>query len=62
MSMKRIVTGVMAGSVVVVMSAASGLAAQMHKPQHAAADKAKAASGMAAKDHAMMAEDRKSVV
>ena len=59
MSMKRIVTAVMAGCAVVVMSAVPGLAAQTHEPQHAAADKAKPASGMAAKDHAMMAEREK---
>ena len=59
MSMKRIVTAVMAGCAVVVMSAVPGLAAQTHEPQHAAADKAKPALGMAAKDHAMMAEREK---
>ena len=59
MSMKRIVTAVMAGCAVVVMSAVPGLAAQTHDPQHAAADKAKPHSGMAAKDHAMMAEREK---
>ena len=56
MSMKSIVTAVMAGGMAVVMSASAGLAAQTHDPQHAATDKAKPASGMAAKDHAMMAE------
>lgn len=56
MSMKKIVTVMMAGCAAVVMSAAPGLAAQTHDPQHAATDKAKPASGMAAKDHAMMAE------
>ena len=59
MSMKRIVTAVMAGCAVVVMSAVPGLAAQTHDPQHAAADKAKPHSGMAAKDQAMMAEHGK---
>ena len=59
MSMKRIVTAVMAGCAVVVMSAVPGLAAQTHEPQHAATDKAKPHSGMAAKDHAMMAEREK---
>ena len=62
MSMKSIVTAVMAGCVAVVISAAPGFAAQMHKPQHAAADQAKPASGMAAKDHAMMAEHEKMMV
>ncbi|MDO8678626.1 MAG: hypothetical protein Q7R30_08705 [Acidobacteriota bacterium] len=52
-------TAVMAGYAVVVISAAPGVAAQTHDPQHAAADKAKPASGMAAKDHAMMAEREK---
>ena len=56
MSMKSIVTAVMAGGMAVVMSASAGLAARTHDPQHAATDKAKPASGMAAKDHAMMAE------
>ena len=56
MRMKTIVTTIMAGCAAVVISAAPGLAAQTHDPQHAAADKAKPASGMAAKDHAMMAE------
>ena len=58
MRMKSIVTAVMAGCAAVVISA-SPLAAQAHDPQHAAADKAKPASGMAAKDHAMMAEHGK---
>jgi len=56
--MKSIVTAVMAGCAAVVISAAPGFA-QAHDPQHAAADKAKPASGMAAKDHAMMAEREK---
>ena len=59
MRMKSIVTAVMAGCAAVVISTAPGLAAQAHDPQHAAADKAKPASGMAAKDHAMMAEREK---
>ena len=59
MRTNRIVTAMIVACAVVVMSAMPGLAAQMHKPQHAAADKAKAASGMAAKDQAMMAEHGK---
>lgn len=59
MRMKSIVTAVMAGCAAVVISASPALAAQAHDPQHAAADKAKPASGMAAKDHAMMAEREK---
>lgn len=59
MRMKSIVTAVMAGCAAVVISAAPALAAQAHDPQHAAADQAKPASGMAAKDHAMMAEREK---
>ncbi len=58
MRMKSIVTAVMAGCAAVVISASPALAAQAHD-QHAAADKAKPASGMAAKDHAMMAEHGK---
>ena len=58
MSMKSIVTAVLAGCAAVVISAAPGFA-QAHDPQHAAADQAKPASGMAAKDHAMMAEHGK---
>jgi hypothetical protein len=57
--MKRIVTAVMAGCAAVVISAAPGLAAQASHEQHAAAANAKPASGMAAKDHAMMAEREK---
>ena len=59
MKIKRIVTAMLAGCAAVVMSSASGLAAQTHEPQHAATDKAKPGSGMAAKDHAMMAEREK---
>ena len=59
MKMKSLVTAVLAGCAAVVISTAPGLAAQTHDPQHAAADKAKPASGMAAKDHAMMAEHGK---
>ena len=59
MKMKSLVTAVMTGCAAVVISASAGLAAQTHDPQHAATDKAKPASGMAAKDHAMMAEHGK---
>ncbi len=59
MSMNSIVTAVLAGCAAVVISATPGLTAQAHDPQHAAADQAKPASGMAAKDHAMMAEHGK---
>ncbi len=58
MTMKRIATA-LAGLAVVVMSSASGLAAQAPEPQQAASDKTKPGSGMAAKDHAMMAERQK---
>jgi len=59
MSMKRIVTAVMAGCAAVVISAVTGLGAPASHEQHAAATNAKPASGMAAKDHAMMAEHEK---
>lgn len=59
MRMKGIVSAMVAGCTAVVMSAAPGLAAQMHNPRHAATEKAKAASSMAAKDHIMMAEREK---
>ena len=60
MRLNRIVTAVLAGCTAVVMSAVPGLAAQTPpEHQHAATDKAKPASGMAAKDHAMMAEREK---
>ncbi len=60
MRMKSIVTAVMAGCAAVVISAAPALAAQTpQEHQHAATDQAKPASGMAAKDHAMMAEHGK---
>lgn len=60
MRMKSIVTAVMAGGVAVMISAAPGFAAQTpQQHQHAATDQAKPASGMAAKDHAMMAEREK---
>ena len=60
MRMKSIVTVIVAGCAAVVISAVPGLAAQTpQEHQHAAADKAKPASGMAAKDHAMMVEREK---
>ena len=59
MRMKSIVTAVMAGCAAIVMSASPALTAQAHDPQHAAADQAKPAAGMVAKDHAMMVEHEK---
>ena len=60
MSVKRIVTAMMAGCAAVVMSAAPGLYAQTpQEHQHATADKAKPPSGMEAKCQAMMAEREK---
>ena len=59
MSMKRIVTAMMAGCAVVVISAVPGLAAQTPHEQHTATGKVKPASGMAAKEHTMMAEREK---
>ena len=59
MKIKTITSVVVAGCVAAVISMAPGLTAQAHDPQHAAADKAKPATGMAAKDHAMMAEHGK---
>ena len=60
MSVKRIVTAMMAGCAAVVLSAAPGLYAQTpQEHQHAAADKTKQGSGMEAKCHAMMAEREK---
>ena len=60
MRLNRIVTAILAGGTAVVMSAVPGLAAQTPpEHQHAVTDKAKPASGMAAKDHAMMAEREK---
>ena len=57
MRVKRIVAAVMAGCAVIVFSAAPGLAAQTpQERQHAATDKAKPPSDMAAKCQAMMAE------
>ena len=55
--MKRIVTAMMVGCAAVVISSASGLAAQTPQaPHHQATTKAKAPSGMEAKCQAMMAE------
>jgi hypothetical protein len=61
MRVKRIVTAMIAGCAVVVISAAvPGLAAQMpQKPQPAATDNVKPPSGMEAKCQAMMAEREK---
>ena len=60
MSMKRIVTAMVAGCAAVVISAVPGLAAQTPPAhQHAAAAKAKPASAMEAKCQAMMAEHEK---
>jgi hypothetical protein len=57
MRVKRIVTAMIAGCAAVVISAVSGLAAQTPpEHQHAATDKAKSPSDMAAKCQAMMAE------
>ena len=59
MRMKRIVTAIMVGCAAVVISAVPRLAAQTPHEQHAATDTVKPASGMAAKDQAMMAEREK---
>lgn len=60
MRMKSIVTVIVAGCAAVVISAVPGVAAQAPQEHpHAATDQAKPASGMAAKDHAMMAEREK---
>ena len=60
MRVKRIVTAMMTGWAAVVISAVPGFAAQAApEHQHAATDKAKPASGMDAKCHAMMAEHEK---
>lgn len=60
MRAKRIVTMMVAGCAAIAISAVPGLAAQMAQaPHHAAADKAKPASGMAARCQAMMAEREK---
>jgi len=55
--LKKVVTGIVAGCAVVVVSAAPGLSAQTpQEHQQAATDKTKQGSGMEAKCHAMMAE------
>ena len=60
MGMNRIVMAIVTGCAAVVISAVPGLAAQTPaEHQHPTPDKAKPASGMAAKDHAMMAEREK---
>ena len=60
MRMKRIVTAMLAGCASVVLSDVPKLGAQTpQEHQHAATDKAKPVSGMAAKDRAMMAEREK---
>jgi hypothetical protein len=60
MSVKRIVTAMMSGCVVVVIAAVPGFAAQTPPAhQHAAAAKAKPVSAMDAKCQAMMAEHEK---
>ena len=60
MSVRRIVTAIVAGCAAVVISAVSGVAAQTPPAhQHAAADKAKPAAAMEAKCQAMMAEHEK---
>jgi len=59
MSMKRIVTAMMAGCAAVAISAVPGLAAQTPHEQHAATAKAKPPAGMEAKCQAMMAEREK---
>ncbi len=59
MRMNRMAAAMVVACALVVASAGSGLAGQTHDPPHAAADKAKAPGGMAAKDHAMMADHEK---
>ncbi|MDO8793928.1 MAG: hypothetical protein Q7J25_04840 [Vicinamibacterales bacterium] len=60
MSVKRIVTAIVAGCAAVVISAVPGLAAQTPTAhQHPAAAKAKPAPAMEAKCQAMMAEHEK---
>jgi hypothetical protein len=62
MRVKRIVTTITAGCAAVVILAVPGLAAQTPQEHHpAATDKAKPASGMAAKCQAMMAEREKAM-
>ena len=60
MSVRRIVTAIVAGCAAIVMSAAPGLAAQATQTaHHAQAPKAKPADAMAAKCQAMMADQDK---
>lgn len=60
MSVKRIVTAIVAGCAAIVISADPSLAAQAaHEADHAPAAKVKAAPAMAAKCQAMMAEHEK---
>ena len=60
MRVNRVLTVMVAGCAVVLMSAVPGLAAQTpQEPQHAATDQVKPASGMEAKCQAMMAEREK---
>ena len=59
MKVHGIVGTVFVSCALVAAPAGLGLAAQAHDPQHAAADKTKPPAGMAAKDHAMMAEREK---
>ena len=61
MNMNRIVMALMTGCAAVVISAVPGFAAQATTPehQHAAMEKAKPASSMDAKCHAMMADHEK---
>jgi hypothetical protein len=57
--MKTIVAAMVTGCAAIVISAVPGFAAQTPQEHQHAADKAKPAVGMAAKDHAMMAEREK---
>ena len=60
MGVNRVLTAMVAGCAVVLMSAVPGLAAQTpQEHQHAATDQVKPASGMEAKCQAMMAEREK---
>ena len=59
MSMNSIAMAALASGALLLVSSAPGVAGQAHDPQHAATDKAKPASGMATKDHAMMADHEK---
>lgn len=56
MSMNSIAMAALASGALLLVCSAPGVAGQAHDPQHAATDKAKPPSGMAAKDHAMMAD------